>query len=145
MNAEKKTAGKTAAAGQTATGAGASRYEAKAAAIRERAKEANEHEARELYIVSINTSEIYKSVVEPTINSLKRHAKRGKYSDAGAVVAWRNAADNLARVYCRIYAGRDVKPCDVFSVADRCAVAVMLSDSERETVFLGLSDRKEAK
>ena len=138
MKAENRTAGQTAKAG-----AGASKYEAKAAVIRKRAKDANEHEARELYLASLNTSELYKGVVEPTINTLKRHAKRGEYSDAGAVVAWRNATDNLARIYCRIYAGRDVKPCDVFSVADRCAVAVMLADSEKETVFFDLSDRKE--
>jgi len=123
-------------AGETATGSGARvrSYEEKAAQIRERAKEANEHNANELYLAALNTSEMYDAHVLPTVKALARHMRRGNYSDAGAVVMWRYAVDNLARAYCRIYCGAGVKIVDVFSVADRCAVAVMLADNERETV-----------
>ena len=110
------------------------RYEEKAAQIRSRAKEANEHEANELYLAALNTSEMYDAHVRQTVKALSRHMRRGNYSEAGAVVMWRYAVDNLARAYCRIYCGEGVKIGDVFSVADRCAVAVMLADSKRETV-----------
>jgi hypothetical protein len=123
------------AAGKTANdGARVRRYEEKAAQIRARAKEANEHEANELYLAALNTSEMYNAHVLPTVKALSRHMRRGNYSEAGAVVMWRYAVDNLARAYCRIYCGAGVKIGDVFSVADRCAVAAMLADSERETV-----------
>lgn len=121
-------------AAEAASGARVRSYEEKAAQIRTRAKEANEHEANELYLSALNTREMYDAHVLPTVKALSRHMKRGNYSEAGAVVGWRYAVDNLARAYCRIYCGAGVKIGDVFSVADRCAVAVMLADSERETV-----------
>jgi hypothetical protein len=121
-------------AAEAATAARVRRYEEKAAQIRTRAKEANEHEANELYLAALNTSEMYNAHVWPTIKALSRHMRRGNYSEAGAVVMWRYAVDNLARAYCRIYCGAGVKIGDVFSVSDRCAVAVMLADSELETV-----------
>jgi len=130
MKATNETAGETA----TGNGARARRYEEKAAQIRMRAAGANEHNARELYLAALNTSEMYDAHVLPTVRALSRHMRRGNYSDSSAVVMWRYAVDNLARAYCRIYCGAGVKIGDVFSVADRCAVAVMLADSERETV-----------
>ena len=111
----------------------------RAAIIRERAKEANEHNARELELCTLNTSEIYFAVITPTIDSLRRHAKRGKYSEAAALVAWKNAADKAARLYMSIYGGKGQLVGDVFSVADRCAVAVTLCETEAENVFLGLN------
>lgn len=128
MKANEKTAGETAKAARVR------RYVEKAAIIKERAQGANEHEARELYLASLNTSEMYHSHVWPVIKGLARHMSRGEYSEAGAVVAWSNAAELLARAYCRIYCGAGVRVADVFCVADRCAVAVMLADSERENV-----------
>lgn len=121
-------------AAEAASGARARRYEEKAAQIRMRAAGANEHNARELYLAALNTSEMYHAHVLPTVKTLLRHMRRGNYSDAGAVVMWRYAVDSLAQAYCRIYCGEGVKIGDVFSVADRCAVAVMLADGERETV-----------
>ena len=112
-------------------------HEERAAIVRERANFANEQNARELELCAMNTSEIYFAVIEPTINSLRRHAKRGKYSEAAALVAWKNVADKAARLYMSIY-GQRVG--DVFSVADRCAVAVTLCETEAENVFFGLKD-----
>ena len=117
-------------------------YQSRAGIIEERAKDANEHNARELYLAALNTSEMYKAAVEPTVAALRRHARRGEYSEEGALVAWRNAADRLAHIYCRIYAGQDVVPGAVFSPADRCSVAVQLAHSERETVFFGLASKE---
>jgi hypothetical protein len=114
-------------------------HEERAVIIRERAKEANEHNARELELCAQNTSEIYFAVITPTIASLRRHAKRGKYSEAAALVAWKNAADNAARLYMSIYCGKGERVGDVFSVADRCAVAVTLCETEAENVFFGLN------
>lgn len=114
-------------------------YEERAAIIRDRAKEANEHNARELELCAQNTREIYFAVITPTIASLRRHAKRGKYSEAAALVAWKNAADKAARLYMGIYGGKGQRVGDVFSVADRCAVAVTLCESEAENVFFGLN------
>lgn len=114
-------------------------YEERAAIIRERAKEANEHNARELELCAMNTSEIYFAVITPTIDSLRRHARRGKFSEAAALVAWKTAADKAARLYMSIYGGKGQLVGDVFSVADRCAVAVTLCETEAEAVFFGLN------
>ena len=114
-------------------------YEERAAIIRERAKAAKEHNARELELCAMNTSEIYFAAIDPTIHSLRRHAGSGKYSEAAALVAWKNAADKAARLYMSIYGGKGQRVGDVFSVADRCAVAVTLAETEAENVFFGLN------
>jgi hypothetical protein len=115
-------------------------YEERAAIIRERAKDANEHNARELELCALNTHEMYFAVIDPTIKSLRRHVRRGKYSEAAALVAWKNAADRAARLYMSIYGGKGQRVGDVFSVADRSAVAVDLCETEAENVFFGLKD-----
>lgn len=102
--------------------------------IAEKAKDANMDEARELHLYALNTSEPYHALVEPTNAALARHAKRGRYDMERAVVAWKRVADEMAKRYAREYAGRDEWN-TVFSVADRCAVAISLEESERENVF----------
>lgn len=109
------------------------RHEERAAYIRERAKQANEHNARELYFYALNTSGVYFGVIVPTINSLRRHVKRGNYSEAAALVAWQHVADKAAKLYISDYGG-------AFIVADRCAAAVALCEAETECVFFGLND-----
>ena len=103
----------------------------RAASIRERAKQANKHNARELYLYALNTSVVYNAVIIPTINSLRRHVKRGDYSEAAALIAWQHVADKAARLYISDYGG-------AFSVADRCAAAVALCEAESEDI--GLND-----
>lgn len=114
-------------------------YTERAAIIRERAKEANEHNARELELCAQNTSDIYFAVIDPTIASLRRHAKRGKYSEAAALVAGSAQPTTPPRLYMSIYGGKGQRVGDVFSVADRCAVAVTLCEAEAENVFAGLN------
>ena len=109
----------------------------RAAIIRERAKQANEHHARELSLYALHTSVVYNAVIIPTINSLRRHVKRGNYSKDAALVAWQHAANKAARLYISDYGG-------AFSVADRCAAAVALCEAEAECVFFGLNDQTAA-
>ena len=112
-------------------------HAARAAYIRERAKQANEHDARELYLYALNTSGVYFGVIDPTINSLRRHVKRGNYSKDAALVAWQHAANKAAKLYISDYGG-------AFGVADRCAAAVALCEAETECVFFGLNDQAAA-
>lgn len=96
-------------------------HAARAAYIRGRAKQANEHAARELYFYALNTS----GVIDPTINSLRRHVKRGNYSKDAALVAWQHAANKAAKLYISDYGG-------AFGAADRCAAAVALCEKAQE-------------
>ena len=127
MSNERTTAGKTAM-----TTTRAARYQERAAQITTRAAEANEHNARELYLAAVNTREIYDRVIVPTTTALVRHIRRGDYTKDGAIIAWRNAADAAARMYCAIYCGTGVRVDSVFGVADRCACALELVGQERE-------------
>lgn len=116
-------------------------YAERAAAIRERAKYANEHNARRLYLNAQNTREIYFEVIMRTICKLRHRVRDGKYSGDIALIAWKEAADNAAQLYvCFGYGGKGQRMRDIFSVADRCAVAVALAKSEAEHVFFGLKD-----
>ena len=110
--------------------------------IRTRAKNAGEHEARELYLFSLNTAEPYHKMVEPTISSLRRHAKRGDYDSDFALLSWKRVADYMAKEYCRMYCGKDQPWFSVFTIEDRCRCAVDLEDSEKETVFYELKEEK---
>ena len=101
MKATEKAAGKTAT-----TTTRAARYQERAAQITTRAAEANEHNARELYLTAVNTREIYDRVIVPTTKALVRHIRRGDYTKDGAIIAWRNAADAAARMYCAIHCAR---------------------------------------
>ena len=106
--------------------------------MKEKARDANEHQARELYLYALNTAEPYHALVEPTIAALKRHAKRGGYDTGRAVVAWKRVADEMAKRYAREYSHYRDWNC-IFTVADRCAVALRLEDGERENVFYGIN------
>ena len=110
--------------------------------IRTRAKDANEYEARELYLYSLNTAEPYHKMVEPTISSLRRHAKRGDYDSDSALLLWKRVADYMAKEYCRMYCGKDQRWFVVFTVEDRCRCAVDLENGEKENVFYKLSKEK---
>ena len=103
-------------------------------AIAEKAKDANEHEAYELYLYAINTAEPYHRLVDPTTKSLARHAKRGKYDKKRAVVAWKRVVDETAKLYAKDFA-HESDWNRTFSVADRCVVALLREDAERENVF----------
>ena len=102
--------------------------------IARKAKDANEHEAHELYLYAINTAELYHRLVDPTTKSLARHAKRGNYDMKRAVVAWKRVADETAKLYAKDFA-HESDWNRIFSVADRCAAAIHLEDAERENVF----------
>ena len=120
-------------------------YAERAAAIRERAKDANKHKARKLYLNAQNTNEIYFEVIKRTICKLRRRLCDGKYSGDIALIAWKEAADGAAQLYvCFGYGGKGQRMQDVFSVADRCAVAVALAKSEAKHVFFGLKDQPRA-
>ena len=91
------------------------------------------HEARELYLWMENTAEIYHGVVEPAIETLARHSRRGRYDAAKAVVAWHRAADCAAKHYAKTF-GCEQDWSKMFSVLDRKQCAAYLEETERESV-----------
>lgn len=76
--------------------------------------------ARELYLFSINSREIYTRYLEPIQNNFIRKAKKGVFDTDKAARAYVTALRESAKLYCR-YFGGDFRQC--FTVATREEVA----------------------
>lgn len=91
-------------------------------------------EARELFLWIGNTEEVYHRMVEPTVKMLACHRKRGDYSAAKAVVAWRRVADFAAKHYAKTFSlERDWNKLFPVDTRNECALymeCAMLEDMD---------------
>lgn len=94
--------------------------------------------ARELELYAENTSRIYHNFIMPTVENLKRKAKKGQYNKEKAVKAWEYVAEAAAKLYCQEFAARTAWHI-VFNAATRRAVAATL-----EAVYYDEYIRREA-
>lgn len=83
--------------------------------------------AHELELYAENTRRIYDRCTMPTIENLKRKAKKGQYNKEKAVKAWEYVAEAAAKEYAREFAS-PTEWHTIFNAATRWAVAATLED-----------------
>lgn len=99
-----------------------------------KARQANEHQVRELELYAINDHDTYTAATLPTLRNLANKARRGKYDRALALRAWYHVAEYAAKRYAKEFA----TPSDwhrLFSVADRRAAAATLAEYYHEALI----------
>jgi len=94
--------------------------------------------ARELELYTENTRRIYDRCTMPTVESLKRKARKGQYNKEKAVKAWEYVAEAAAKEYSREFASPTAWHI-VFNAATRRVVAATL-----EAVYYDEYIREEA-
>ena len=57
------------------------------------------HRAEDLYLYTINTGEIYRRYILPTIDTLKKHYKKGAYDPERATMQYYRIATEAGRMY----------------------------------------------
>lgn len=93
--------------------------------------------ARELELYAVNTGELYRRMVCPAIENLRRKASKGQYNQEKAVKLFSYTADEAAKMYHREFCGAG-RYYDVFNKATRQEVAKNLEEYYREEVFYNL-------
>lgn len=88
-------------------------------------------ESRELFLYATNDGNIYRSMVTPIINNLKKKATKGIYNSEKAVDAWYNVATEASNKYFKDFGYK-------FSVADRFSAAVDMEEYYREEIFYSI-------
>lgn len=88
----------------------------------------------ELVLYITNDGDLYRQIITPTINNLKRKIKRGVYDDSLALKAWMNVADAGVQKYDEEFgSGRgSLKLCNK---STREAIASELKDYYEDDVF----------
>lgn len=86
-------------------------------------------ESRELFLYAINDGNLYRNMVTPIINNLRKKAAKGIYDKEKAIDAYYHVATEASKKYERDFGYS-------FSVADRFTVAVELVDYyEEQTLY----------
>lgn len=85
-------------------------------------------ESRELFLYSVNDGATYNRVIIPTLESLKKHCKRGDYDTQRAIDSWYRVATIESNEYKKDFGYS-------FSVGDRFTVAVELEKYYRGEIF----------
>ena len=84
-------------------------------------------EADELYMVAVNTAEIYEGAITPVIANLQKKYRKGVYDIEKAVDAYYHVATLASQHYVKEFGYG-------FSVQDRFTTAVKLEERFREDV-----------
>lgn len=88
-------------------------------------------ESRELFLYATNDGDLYRHMVTPIINNLRKKAAKGIYEKEKAVYAYYNVATEASKKYERDFGYR-------FGVADRFTVAVEMADYYEEETFYNI-------
>lgn len=85
-------------------------------------------ESHELFLYATNDGDLYRQMVTPIIDNLKKKANKGIYEKDKALSAWYNVATEASNHYFRDFGYK-------FSVTDRFTVACDLGDYYEEEIF----------
>ena len=89
-------------------------------------------ESRELYLYATNCGELYRRMITPVIQNLRKKAIKGQYDKEKAIDAFYYVANEASKMYNRDFGYS-------FSVRDRFTAACDMEESYREDeVFWGL-------
>ena len=90
-------------------------------------------ESRELELYTTNNGGLYRQMITPIINSLRKKCQRGTYDADKAVDLWYNVATEGAKLYNKEF-GSGSQWNRLFSVQCRYTVAVNLESYYKEEV-----------
>ena len=85
-------------------------------------------ESRELFLYATNDGDLYRNMVTPIIDNLKKKVEKGVYDAEKAVDAFYHVATEASKHYFRDFGYK-------FSVKDRFTAAVDMADYYSEEVF----------
>jgi hypothetical protein len=88
-------------------------------------------ESRELFMYATNNGDLYRSMITPVINSLRKKAIKGIYDGNKAIDIWYRVATEASNRYNKDYGY-------TFSVTDRYTVAVDMKDYYEDEIFCEL-------
>ena len=88
-------------------------------------------ESHELFLYAINDGDLYKNMISPVIENVKKKAAKGIYEKAKAVNAFYHIATEASNHYYRDFGYK-------FSVGDRYTVACDMVDYYEEEVFYAM-------
>ena len=89
-------------------------------------------ESRELFLYATNSGDLYRQMITPVINNLRKKAEKGTYDSEKAVDAYYRIACEASKRYNKDFGYS-------FSVQDRFTAAVDMEEYYREDeVFYGL-------
>lgn len=89
-------------------------------------------ESRELFLYGTNSGELYRQMISPIIDNMKKKAEKGNYDKEKAVDAWYNVATKASNNYYRDFGYK-------FSVTDRYTAAVDMAKYYEEEIFYNLN------
>lgn len=90
-------------------------------------------ESRELELYTTNNGDLYRQMITPIINNLRKKYQRGTYDAGKAVDLWYNVATEGAKRYNKEF-GSDSQWNRLFNVRCRYTVAVNLESYYKEEV-----------
>lgn len=85
-------------------------------------------ESRELFLYATNDGELYRQMITPIIDNMKRKVKNGIYDKEKAIDAWYTVATEASAHYYRDFSYK-------FSVTDRYTVAVDMASYYEDEIF----------
>lgn len=88
-------------------------------------------ESRELFLCATNDGNLYRQMITPIINNLRKKAQKGEYDSNKAVDAWYSVATEASNKYGKNFGYK-------FSVQDRYTVAVEMEAYYKDEIFYGL-------
>ena len=88
-------------------------------------------ESRELFLYATNDGNLYRQMVTPIINNLRKKAQRGEYNSDKAVDAWYPVATAASAKYNKDYGYS-------FTVQERFTAASDMEEYYREEIFYSL-------
>ena len=88
-------------------------------------------ESRELFLYATNDGNLYRQMITPIINNMRKKAQKGIYNSDKAVDAWYPVATAASNKYGKDYGY-------TFSVQDRYTAAVDMEEYYREEIFYSL-------
>lgn len=91
-------------------------------------------DVNELVLFITNDGDLYRQMITPTINNMKRKNKRGQYNRDLAVKAWQYVADEGVRRYDRQF-GSGKGSLTMLSKPTRMAIAEELRDYYEDEIF----------
>ena len=89
-------------------------------------------ESHELFIYAINTGDLYRKNIIPTVKNLAKHYKKGVYNTEKAIISYFNIATLAAKLYNKEFSSYGY---NAFSVSDRYTVATDLEKYYFENVI----------
>lgn len=88
-------------------------------------------ESHELFLYATNDGSIYRQMVTPIINNLRKKAGKGIYEKEKAIDAWYRVATEASNKYYKDFGYK-------FSVADRFTAAVDMGDYYEEEALYNI-------